>query len=562
MPPRHRPAPTDSYHPNFDPGVTGCRTGIAPPENVRRGSDGFERFSDFAPSPNKKLSPIKISPLKQLKRARPQPRPDKHHEIGERGRKTGVSPPTNVRRGSDGFEDFGAYLAKATEMTNKDIEKERKKQAVVSRNLRKMSVATFVDDGEDDEDYREESMSLANSGLESHTIERSERLRKKDSNDRLKDRRRESAIESADDSSPIRTAHDSELANFDQAPGDEDRSNKSDKGKQKAAEQEPEDHESDSSDSGGGGGLDYDQGPAPDEEAQNQNDTQVLEDIPEEDEEGESEETRLELKEVDQPAKRKKKNPRANPPPPAGVRRSDRQRLPRLAHWRGEHVVYGRSQTPVGNLTVVGMVDVVRVPDDPVEPFATRNRRGTTRRIKSESVPPDGPPNVSADVDARTTPIGVVFSHTKQIEVRRRLVSTRRNQEERLKNEPSSSKDRFQFQRLFTESDFSASGILYIPVGQAKPTKASKDNCYDFTVLRGHVSVTVHRTNFVVGPEGLVHVPRGNLYSLENVGDCVAKVSFSQSRRIAVGSDPDEESDTNEEPLVEGEQGARAGEGE
>ncbi|KAH9819223.1 Mif2/CENP-C like-domain-containing protein [Melampsora americana] len=571
MAPRVRPAHSEVFHPNFDPGVTGRRTGIVPPKDVRRGSDGFERFSDYDPSPQK-FSPLKQSPLKQAKRIRTQ-RPDKFHEIGERGRKTGVSPPANAPRGSNGFEDFGAYLAKATELTNKDIERERKKNAIISRNARKMSVATFVDDGEDDSElYREESMSVINSDIDSsrapHTYQHTESQHAV--NGRNGSVLRKNRGESPDSaSSPVRTAHDSELLNFgrgteepllkknkrqinSRSPQDRQLSeglNPHEKGKQKAFQNG---YDSDGSD--GGDGFDYDQGPQDDDHNE---EPEPLEDIPEENEEdgdlvnGETIETR-EAK-ATQP-KRRKQNSRP-PPPSNGIRRSDRQRLPRLAHWRGERVVYGRSRTPVGNLPVVGMVDVVRVPTEPAEPFAAaRSRRAASRRIKSESVPPgsqyQGLRNDENEVDSETTSSGVVFSQTKQSECWRRVVSTRRDQSagrEKL----AGGNDQFQFQRLFTESDFAASGILYIPIGKAKPTKASKDNCYDFIVLRGNVSVKIHRTNFVVGPEGMVHVPRGNLYSLENVGDCIAKIAFSQSRRITAGSDPDEESDGVEQPLDE-----------
>lgn len=86
-------------------------------------------------------------------------------------RKTGVSPPANAPRGSNGFEDFEVYLIKASEMTEKDIQRERQKKVVVSRNTRKMSVATFIDDGEEDDSlYREESMSLGNQGDTSSSL--------------------------------------------------------------------------------------------------------------------------------------------------------------------------------------------------------------------------------------------------------------------------------------------------------------------------------------------------------------------------------------------------------
>lgn len=168
----------------------------------------------------------------------------------------------------------------------------------------------------------------------------------------------------------------------------------------------------------------------------------------------------------------------------SGVRRGQRQRLPRLAHWRGEKVVYGRSETPEGNLTVLGMVDVVRVPPDNIEPLTKgRGRRPQSRRIKSESVPPGQSGLSGAGVqeeewDSKTSSHGIVYSYTKETECRRKVASTRRMQKAERPESSAETNAPFQFQRLFKEADFSASGLLFIPVGATKPTKQSKDNSY------------------------------------------------------------------------------------
>ncbi|KAA1102907.1 hypothetical protein PGTUg99_037141 [Puccinia graminis f. sp. tritici] len=583
MPPRSRTATSDAYHGSFDPGVTGRRTGVAPPTKVRRTSNGIEAFSDYFNSPRKdpSVSPIR-SPSKrtnddQIPQRMRNDRPDMFHEIGERGRKTGISPPKNSTRDENGFEDFDNYLIKATEQTNKGIARERRKSmrrksTGQALHNRKLSVATFVDDDDDDDEFMEESMSLATpdtSALQRRQS-RSSHLGSAQSNPIDSDQRKtRSRISDAIDQS-IRTPTGSDLIDFDVVPEGPIHSHSRHKSHDEQPmtiqddEQEQDEDEDDIQNSGGMVANEYDEEsvvsgeldappPPPDSVEDEESDNPAgLEDIAEVEEEEEDHETtagpndHADSSNPKPPERPKPQKKNHRPPPPAGVRRGQRQRFERLAHWRGERVVYGRSVTPDGNQKVIGMVDVVRVPTEPPESFAAsrRNRRGMTK-IKSESVAPQeihDNRQPEEGWDSKTLPNGIVYSSTKHKDIERAVVCTKNMvtiDVEGKAGVPNS----FEFQRVFKHSDFIAGGFMYIPVGGGKPLKPSKDNCYFFTVVEGAVSVHVHRTTFVVAPHGVFWIPRGNVYSIQNISERTAKLSFAQARRA---TDADAEIDSDD----------------
>ena len=549
---------------------------------MRRTSNGIENFSDYFNSPRKdpSVSPIQSSKKRPHDEQIPQrvrnDRPDMFHEIGERGRKTGISPPKNSVRDENGFEDFENYLIKATEQTNKGIARERRKsmrRKSINQPLhaRKLSVATFVDDGDDDEEFLEESMSLDTpdaSALyhqESHSMQSDSGPSNQIHPDQRKTR---SGLSDAIDQS-IRTPDGSDLIDFDVVPEGPIHSTSRHKSQdeQPMTVQEDEDQEDEEDDVQNSGGMPaneydddsvasdgFDPPPPPPEESVEDPDMgnpAGLEDIVEAEEEDDQDISAGPSGHADssnakpaEPPKPRKRNP--NPPPPAGVRRGERHRFARLAHWRGERVVYGRSVTPDGTQKVIGMVDVVRVPTEPPESFAARrSRRGAATKIKSESVAPRDicdhlPPEEGWD--SETLPNAIVYSASKQKDVERVVACTKKMVAINV-DDQAGMPNAFQFQRVFKQSDFSAGGLMLIPPGGGKPLKPSKDNCYFFTVLEGAVSVHIHRTTFVMAPQGVFCVPPGNVYSIRNISERTAKLTFSQSRRV---TDADSEVDSDE----------------
>ncbi|CAH7669789.1 Mif2/CENP-C like-domain-containing protein [Phakopsora pachyrhizi] len=581
MPPRR--STNDAFHGSFDPGVTGRRTGIAPPSNVRRLSNGIEAFSDYFASPRKdpSLSPEKLTPLNSKGKRTRSGRPDMYHEIGERGRKTGISPPLHTVKDANGFEQFDTYLIKATEQTNKEIQKERRKSGMRSKLARKMSAATFVDNGDDDEEeFMEESMSMVTQEFESPGAPRHSRhstqsnqalsqpngIRRKgsfasesgsvhthrnselidfdadleaapESITRLKSQAHESAV---NHSAPMDLLDDDNEISYRNSNSPESR-RKEEKGKEREVYNQDDDDDDDNN-----GGMDdnqYDE-PEPGLEA-------IMEE--ENDEDGPGEDQEFPNVAQEQKVKRRKSNSR-RPPPAGATRRGERTRVKPLEHWRNERVIYGRTRTTDGSQKVIGMVDVVRIPSEPPEPFAKKRAlRSASRRIKSESVGPrhhEVNPEEGWDLETKAT--GIVYSYTKNKECERVVAFTKHMSDINVEDKagvPNS----FHFKRVCKDLDYVAAGLIYIPVGGGKPSKPTKDNFYVFTVLEGAVSVNIHRTKFVVASHGMFFVPRGNFYSIENIGQRTAKLTFSQARRSV--AEPEEveqgETDGDEHSIVD-----------
>ena len=113
----------------------------------------------------------------------------------------------------------------------------------------------------------------------------------------------------------------------------------------------------------------------------------------------------------------------------------------------------------------------------------------------------------------------------------------------------------YKFQRIFTDGDFMAGGVLVIPPGEAKPLKPARDNTYvgragtpmsdrstDVRLLyadpqmlycvQGAVRVLVHRTEFTISQGGFFMIPRGNSYQINNLTEVEAFLVFMQAREL------------------------------
>lgn len=176
------------------------------------------------------------------------------------------------------------------------------------------------------------------------------------------------------------------------------------------------------------------------------------------------------------------------PEPPAdscyrAVRRSSRQRLEPLEYWRNERVIYKRR--PSG----VGINAVVRIPKPIVESLSKAGRKGFKRAashvVKNEVPEEEG-------IDDMTDETGVVWSWEGNAETTRSELEVGfRGEQELMRRlfagiaftkkmiDPRPTHDNsFMFQKIYTELDYFAGGILQIPVGGEKPQKPAKDNSY------------------------------------------------------------------------------------
>ncbi|KZT55090.1 hypothetical protein CALCODRAFT_361381 [Calocera cornea HHB12733] len=224
-----------------------------------------------------------------------------------------------------------------------------------------------------------------------------------------------------------------------------------------------------------------------------------------------------------------------------GRRRNARVRYGPLEYWRNEKVVYGRRQSGVAVVPVIKQI--IKVAPDPVRPVGGTHKRPHKRksvddngddddaplvkRKRSESVYHDAEEPPEKGWDKQTDPLGVVIEYVTKNEVERRIAFTESMIEPR-----EAANARFKFQKIFGDGEFLAAGMLSIPIGETKPAKSSKDNSYVFYVIQGAVKVQIYRTSFLISVGGMFLVPRGNVYSIENVAERETILFFSQARKI------------------------------
>ncbi|KAI5479575.1 centromere protein C [Pseudohyphozyma bogoriensis] len=218
---------------------------------------------------------------------------------------------------------------------------------------------------------------------------------------------------------------------------------------------------------------------------------------------------------------------------PDGVRRSSRQRVQPVEYWRNERVIYKRRQSGLGIDRVVHI--------EKIEPESLANRHKNRRRgasaaarVKSE-IPED-----EDGVDDMTDPDGIVWNFEGEAEAVRRIAFTAK-----MMDPKPTFRNKFAFQKIFSELDYLAGGILQIPAGCEKPSKNARDNSYMFYCIEGSVSVQIHRSRFAIGPGGTFFVPRGNTYAISATSNRDVKLFFTQARRINVDVDGNAEPDVD-----------------
>lgn len=117
-----------------------------------------------------------------------------------------------------------------------------------------------------------------------------------------------------------------------------------------------------------------------------------------------------------------------NRPQREGVRRSKREHYAPLEYWRGEKLVYGRSNNS-GPILVPQIKEIVRIPKEHTEPLRSKRKRGTSMRERSRSraagaeedqIPPALPVvNPEEGWDDETSAVCTVIHFTSKEEVER-----------------------------------------------------------------------------------------------------------------------------------------------
>ncbi|KAJ4401724.1 mitotic fidelity of chromosome transmission- protein [Didymella pomorum] len=80
-------------------------------------------------------------------------------------------------------------------------------------------------------------------------------------------------------------------------------------------------------------------------------------------------------------------------------------------------------------------------------------------------------------------------------------------------------------------------GMIELRADQMKRSKNSRRMHMVFNVQSGAVEVKVHENEFTVHKGGIWQVPRGNTYSIKNVGSTTAHIFFAQARESFAGED-------------------------
>jgi len=206
-----------------------------------------------------------------------------------------------------------------------------------------------------------------------------------------------------------------------------------------------------------------------------------------------------------------------------GTRRSQRPRIEPLEYWRNERVVYQRRQSGLG------IKAVIRLPKDSPEPLAARRRHRQNSRHRADSLGIKDEVEDYTGWDDATDQEGLTWDYVNSIEIRRRVAFTAAMIAPRAVNNQL-----YRFQKVFSDGDFMAAGVLEIPVGAKKPLKPARDNTYMLYCTQGAVRVLVYRTTFTIANGGFFLVPRGNSYEIENISNIDARLVFMQAREVKV----------------------------
>jgi len=59
-----------------------------------------------------------------------------------------------------------------------------------------------------------------------------------------------------------------------------------------------------------------------------------------------------------------------------------------------------------------------------------------------------------------------------------------------------------------------------------------------FYIVEGSVNFKVHESSYVLCTGGMIIVPRGNTYYIENIAERSARLFFAQARRVAAEDEP------------------------
>jgi len=183
------------------------------------------------------------------------------------------------------------------------------------------------------------------------------------------------------------------------------------------------------------------------------------------------------------------------------VRRSTRIRVPPLAHWKNERIVYELESRRASGPALPRIKEIVRI-DTPPQPSRQRARSvGVKRKSRSDSDSESGD-----ESDA-----GEVFASVKNYEDDSTIDDYKIAMAKRAIETQPLQGSKVRFEKCFQDGAYVACGVMDIAVGGAKGVKPTKHAFMSFAIMSGKVEVKVNRTAFVIGKGGVFVVPRGSI---------------------------------------------------
>lgn len=216
-------------------------------------------------------------------------------------------------------------------------------------------------------------------------------------------------------------------------------------------------------------------------------------------------------------------------------RRSSRTKVPPLAFWRNEKIVYELDHEHHRPQ----IKDIVFHEEKPEERNTARRRatkKKSTKKAKRQKLDDDSEesdqdiPEWEKNDYVETE----VFEYPDTEERTKRLVAWAPGHEPFRDIKNSSYRLATLYDR---DSGFSAAGVISLQANGQKPMKPSKQNSYIFFVIKGRVEVNVSDATFTLRKGGSFEVPRGNYYSITNIHPGETRLFFTQSTDTLVNQE-------------------------
>ncbi|KAK9333760.1 Mif2/CENP-C like-domain-containing protein [Lipomyces starkeyi] len=238
------------------------------------------------------------------------------------------------------------------------------------------------------------------------------------------------------------------------------------------------------------------------------------------------------------PVKKARKSPNCEGEP---VRRSSRTKMRPLEYWKNERIVYNLVRDEERGQAVPTIKSIIRASPEINEeaPESTKRKSNPTPLEKTYSTPTPVKTQraIESDVTSVINFIDVSAAEEIVTEVeeypsgeritRRVAIPSTSLSYIAVSNESSN----FEFVKTFEEEGgFLATGVVRLPTNAgSKGCRRTRANALAFCVLEGTVKVILNQeVAFKIQRSGHFLVPRGNSYSLENVGNEMAVLFYTQ----------------------------------